>query len=152
MSGEDIKLLSDFFVKLNYMTANNIMKNSSGIVECNEAMIKAAREYQADKGFTIEDKITSATALALKTDSANYRKLGSRIITAGTTGTDVSEFKNLLIDLGVIKGKKKAKYDETQFDETIAEMLEAYLTENGVEWAGKVDSRVVTYLKGVLND
>ena len=110
-------------------------------------MITAVKQYQEDKNITIEDKITNATALALKNDASNYKKLGSRTLTVGMSGTDVSELKNILIEKGVLKGKSKRKYEETVLDETIAEMLEAYLLENGIAWAGKVDSKVVSFLK-----
>lgn len=147
MTGEDVELLSGFFVKLNYMSADDILKNQSGAIECNDAMVKAANSYQKDKGFTVEDRIDKSTALALQKDAKNYRKLGSRVLTEGMSGTDVSELKNILIDKGVLKGKKKGKYDETTLDETIVEMLEAYLIDNGIDWTGKVDSKVVSFLK-----
>jgi len=142
-----VKILADLFVKLDYMNASDIKKNASGVVECDDVMIKAANAYQEEKSFTVEDKITKETALALKSDSEKYRKLGSRVLVAGMSGTDVSELKNILIDKGVLKGKKRGKYDETVLDDTIVEMLEAYLVENGFVWTGKVDSGVISFLK-----
>lgn len=146
MSGEDVRLLSEYFIKLHYMTTDNVSINSMGAVECNVAMIKAAREYQQDKGFTLEDQIDKATALALKEDSSNYRELGSRGLLIGMSGTDISELKNILIEKGVLKGKKKAKYEISTLDETTVDMLEAYFVDNGVEWPGKVNSKVIAFL------
>ena len=64
------------------------------------------------------------------------------------SGTDVSELKNILIDCGVLMGKKKGKYDTTMLDETILEVLEMYLGDNGQEWNGVVNSTVAAFLKG----
>ena len=66
------------------------------------------------------------------------------------SGTDVSELKNLLIDKGILKGKRKKKFENTTLDETTVEMLEAYLEENGQDWTGVIDASVIAFLKNGL--
>lgn len=112
-------------------------------------MTVAVTAYENDRGLAEDGQISKTTAIALKNDAESYRRLGSRVLTLGMSGTDVSEFKNLLIDKEIIKGKKKGLYEVTTLDETILEMLEAFLTDNGFDWTGKVDTKVIDYLKNL---
>ena len=59
----------------------------------------------------------------------------------------VSELKNLLIDKGIIKGKKKEKFDVTKLDETMFEEIESFVIESGKNWRGVINNDVITLLK-----
>ena len=144
-----MKAASDYLIKLGYLTTADIKKNTSGEVQFDDAMTIAVKAYESDRGITEDGQISKTTAIALKNDAESYRRLGSRILALGMSGTDVSELKNLLIDKEIIKGKKKGLYEVTTLDETILEMLEAFLTDNGFDWTGKVDNKVIDYLKNL---
>jgi hypothetical protein len=131
------------------LTTADIKKNTSGEVLFDDAMTIAVKAYESDRGITEDGQISKTTAIALKNDAESYRRLGSRILALGMSGTDVSELKNLLIDKEIIKGKKKGLYEVTTLDETIFEMLEVFLSDNGFDWTGKVDNKVIDYLKNL---
>ena len=148
MYGSDVKTASDYLVKLGFLKTTQISKNASGYVVVNNVMVDAIKAYEKERGLTEDGQLSSSTARKLVEDADNYYELGSRNLTKGMSGTDVSELKNILIDRGVLMGKKKGKYDATTLDETIMEVLEMYLGDNGQEWNGVVNSTVVAFLKG----
>ena len=129
------------------MKSSDVEKNSLGYVICNSKMVDAIKAYQKDRGLTVDGIIGKATSITLKDDATTYYKLGDRILTEGMSGTDVSELKNLLIDKGIIKGKKKEKFDVTKLDETMCEEIESFITESGNKWRGVIDKDVIALLK-----
>lgn len=148
MYGSDAKTASEHLVRLGFLKTAQISKNASGYVVVNSAMVEAIKAYEKERGLAEDGQLSSSTAKKLAEDASNYYELGSRNLTKGMSGTDVSELKNILIDCGVLMGKKKGKYDTTMLDETILEVLEMYLGDNGQEWNGVVNSTVVAFLKG----
>lgn len=148
MYGSDVKTASEHLVKLGFLKTTQISKNASGYIVVNNAMVDAIKAYEKERGLTEDGQLSSTTARKLAEDADNYYELGSRNLIKGMSGTDVSELKNILIDRGVLMGKKKGKYDATTLDETILEVLEMYLGDNGQEWNGVVNSTVVAFLKG----
>lgn len=150
--GSDVKTASDHLVKLGYLKSSQITKNASGHVQFNEDMVEATKLYEKDKGITEDGTINKETATALASDALNYRELGSRDLTLGMSGTDVTEMRNLLIDKGYIEGSAQGKYESSSFDTHLLDALKAFLDDIGLEWENKVDSQIVRFLKKNYDD
>lgn len=150
--GTDIKTASDHLVKLGYLNTSQVTKNTSGFVLFNDDMVAATKSYERDKGLTEDGSISIELATTLASDALNYRALGSRDLTLGMSGTDVSEMKNLLIEKGYIEGTPLGRYESSTFNTSLLEGLKLFLNDIGLEWEDKVDSQIVRFLKKKYDD
>jgi peptidoglycan hydrolase-like protein with peptidoglycan-binding domain len=152
MSGPDVKTASDYLIKLGYLEHSKTKRNTDGTVAFDDNFEEAVKAYQRDKELLEDGELAKGTATYLAEDAGRYRSLGSRDLTVGMSGTDVTEMKNLLIDKGYSRVKKKGKYDVTTFDSSLLEVLQLFLDDIGLEWEGKVDSDMVRFLKKKYDD
>ncbi len=150
--GTDIKAASDHLFKLGYLKTNQVTRNTSGDVVFNDDMVEATKSYEKDKGLIEDGTISKDLAATLASDASNYRPLGSRDLTLGMSGTDVTEMKNLLIEKGYIKGATLDKYDSSTFNISLLDSLKLFLNDIGLEWEEKVDSQIVRFLKKKYDD
>ena len=148
--GADIKQLTDWLVKCEYMNALQVKKNTSGYVLYDNNVVEAVRTFQKDMGLTADGIAGTTTCNKLKAYAESYYKLGDRVLRVGMSGTDVTEIKNYLIDNGYLQDAT-AK-GAILFDTTIENALKAFLADVGLEWAGQTDSDIVFYVKKKYND
>ena len=148
--GADIKQLTDWLVKCEYLKASQVYKNTSGYVVYNDDVVNAVKAFQKDMGLSVDGSAGSTTIEKLKAYAASYYKLGDRVLKVGMTGTDVSQMKNYLIDKGYLEGPK-AK-GAILFDANIENGLKAFLADVGLDWNGQTDSDIVFYVKKQYND
>lgn len=148
--GADIKQLTDWLVKCEYLKASQVYKNTSGYVVYNDDVVNAVKAFQKDMGLSVDGSAGSTTIEKLKAYAASYYKLGDRVLKVGMTGTDVSQMKNYLIDKGYLEGPK-AK-GAILFDANIEKGLKAFLADVGLDWNGQTDSDIVFYVKKQYND
>lgn len=148
--GADIKQLTDWLVKCEYLKASQVYKNTSGYVVYNDDVVNAVKAFQKDMVLSVDGSAGSTTIEKLKAYAASYYKLGDRVLKVGMTGTDVSQMKNYLIDKGYLEGPK-AK-GAILFDANIEKGLKAFLADVGLDWNGQTDSDIVFYVKKQYND
>lgn len=152
MSGSDVTKTSDYLVKLGYLQFAMLKKDTRGNVVYDDNMVKAVQAYQKDKELLEDGELAKGTATYLAFDAMEYRALGSRDLTVGMSGTDVTAMKNLLIDKGYSDAKKVSKYEVTLFDTSLLDVLKLFLNDIGLDWEGKVDSQMVKFLKKKYDD
>ena len=150
--GNDVRVASGHLVKLGYLKASQIAKNSDDFVIFNDEMVEAVNAYEKDKGLPVDSQITEATAAKLAADGVSFRALGSRDLMVGMSGTDVTEMKNLLIEKGYINSEIINRFDSTLFSSALLEDLKRFLDDIGLDWEGKVDSQMVVFLKKSYDD
>lgn len=148
--GADIKQLTDWLVKCEYLKASQVYKNTSGYVVYNDDVVNAVKAFQKDMVLSVDGSAGSTTIEKLKAYAASYYKLGDRVLKVGMIGTDVSQMKNYLIDKGYLEGPK-AK-GAILFDANIEKGLKAFLADVGLDWNGQTDSDIVFYVKKQYND
>ena len=137
---------------MGYLKASQVSRNADDNVVFNDAMVEALNAYENDKGLPEDSKITQETAAKLAADGISYKALGSRDLTLGMSGTDVTEMMNLLIEKGYIDGEPVNKFDSTLFGSSLLESLIKFLDDIGLDWEGKVDSQMVVFLKKNYDD
>ena len=152
MYGSDVTTASDHLISLGYLKPNQITRHTSGYVVFNDSMVRAINAYERDKGLIEDGEITKATAAELLKDVLEYRELGNRELTIGVVGTDVAEMKNLLIEKGYAPEPKLGRFDIIEFNLELFDCLDVFLRDVGLEWEGKVDTRIVQLLKNNNND
>jgi murein L,D-transpeptidase YcbB/YkuD len=148
--GADVKQLTDWLVKCEYMKSSQVKKNTSGYVLYDDTVFEAVKAFQKDMGLTADGIAGSTTCDKLEAYAKTYYKLGDRVLKVGMSGTDVAEMKNYLIDKGYLQGTTVK--GAILFDSTIENALKAFLADVGLEWAGQTDSDIVFYVKKKYND
>ncbi|MDE5732259.1 MAG: peptidoglycan-binding protein [Bacteroidales bacterium] len=148
--GSDVKQLTDWLVKCEYLKPSQVSKNYSGYVVYNDDVAGAVKSFQKDMKLAVDGLAGPATVAKLKEYAANYYKLGERVLKVGMSGTDVSEMNNYLIDKGYSEGEKLA--GAILFDVKIENALKAFLADEGLEWTGETNPDIVSCLKKKCDD
>ena len=148
--GADVKQLTEWLVKCEYLKPSLVYKNSSGYIVYDENVVAAVTAFQKDMGLTADGLAGSTTVEKLKSYAASYYKLGDRVLKVGMTGTDVAQMKNYLIDKGYLEGPKVK--GAILFDANIEKGLKTFLADVGLDWNGQTDSDIVFYVKKQYND
>ena len=148
--GADVKQLTDWLVKCDYLKSTQVSKNYLDYVVYDDAVVNAVKAFQKDMGITVDGSAGSTTVDKLKSYATSYYKLGDRVLKVGMSGTDVAEMKNYLIDKGYLQGT--IVKGVILFDTTIENALKAFLADVGLEWAGQTDSDIIFYLKKKYDD
>lgn len=148
--GSDVKQLTDWLVKCDYLDSSMVTKNSSGYVVYDDVVVTSVKEFQKDMEILVDGNAGQITVDKLKAYADAYHKLGDRILKVGMSGTDVSEMKNYLIDKGYLEAPK-AK-GAILFDVTIENGLKSFLADVGLEWLGQTNSDIVFFVKKKYDD
>ena len=148
--GADVKQLTDWLVKCDYLKSTQVSKNYLDYVVYDDAVVNAVKAFQKDMGITVDGSAGSTTVDKLRSYATSYHKLGDRVLKVGMSGTDVAEMKNYLIDKGYLQGAPVK--GTILFDTTIENALKAFLADVGLEWAGQTDSDIIFYVKKKYDD
>lgn len=148
--GTDVKQLTDWLVKCDYLKSTQVSKNYLDYVVYDDAVVNAVKAFQKDMGITVDGSAGSTTVDKLRSYATSYYKLGDRALKVGMSGTDVAEMKNYLIDKGYLQGAPVK--GTILFDTTIENALKAFLADVGLEWAGQTDSDIIFYVKKKYDD
>lgn len=143
--GSDVKTASDHLVKLGYLTEDQVTKNSTGYVICNDDFVNAISAFEKDNALTVDGALSILELSTLKSAAADFKNLGDRELTVGMEGTDVAQMKNLLIDKKYIDSEPSKV--AILFDDELLGYLKIFLEDIGLDWEGKVDSQMVYFLK-----
>lgn len=152
LHGSDVDQLVPYLVRFYYLK-DGVPTKKSGYYVYDTNVVNAVKHFQKDAGLTQDGKLTSSVISTLKSWSADKTTipLGFREFsaTAKTSGHDVDELVQLLINAGFSPDPSKLKKSGTHyvFTEDVMTAVKAFQAFHGMTPNGVVNTATISKLK-----
>ena len=152
LHGSDVDQLVPYLVRFYYLK-DGVATKKSGYYVYDTNVVNAVKHFQKDAGLTQDGKLTSSVISTLKSWSADKTTipLGFREFsaTAETSGHDVDELVQLLINAGFSPDPSKLKKSGTHyvFTEDVMTAVKAFQAFHGMTPNGVVNTATISKLK-----